>query len=191
MSDPRTPLELLAERAEHQHAHRPGSAANNNPARELAVRKEMIASGVKGISGKWYSIMTMQLRGLTQIEISKQLNMTSQTVSNIQRSERYRVALKARLDGLDEELYALKPKAIQAFTNGLVSSNTDTALRAATEFFKITGTGTYGKQEVAASGISAEALAKNLLLAAKQEVHIHIDRGEAPASPIKLEDSSK
>jgi len=188
MAEERMTLEQLALSAQHIHAEKP--KANTDLTNALAAKKEMLAEGSKGVSTKWWSIMTMQMRGLTAIEIASRLGMTPQTVSNITRSQRYKDAYKGRLDGLDAELYALKPKAIQAFTNGLVSTNTDTALRAATEFFKITGQGTYGRQDTAPSGsVGAEALAKQLLLASKQEVHVHVHQGSPKGGMLEVDTS--
>jgi len=187
----------LAETATHQHSFQPGHGAHVQT--EAAIRGRMLAERSTGLSVKWFSIMTMQMRGLTNIEIASRLGMEERTVGNICRTEKYRAAYKARLDGLDEDLYALKPKAIDALSRGLTSTNTDTALRAASEFFKVSGQGTYGKQADGPSGsVGAEALAKQLLLAAKAEVHVHVHAqpeglsqgGEAPsATHVLVEDA--
>jgi len=187
----------LAGEARHQHRFAPASADNAMTA--ASIKGRMLAERTTGMSVKWYSIMTMQMRGLTNIEIASRLGMSEVRISNICRTERYRAAYKARLDGLDEDLYALKPKAIDALSRGLTSTNTDTALRAASEFFKVSGQGTYGKQADGPSGsVGAEALAKQLLLAAKAEVHVHVHTqpeglsqgGEAPsANHVLVEDA--
>jgi len=174
----------VADEARHQHAFKPSSAVNVR--QPHVVQEMMLAERTKDLSVKWYSIMTMQMRGLNNDEIAQRVGMNAARVGNITRTERYRAAYKARLDGLDEDLYALKPKAIDALSRGLTSQNTDTALRAASEFFKVSGQGTYGKQADGPSGsVGAEALAKQLLLAAKAEVHVHVhSAGEArTASP--------
>lgn len=127
------------------------------------------------LSIKWQTIMTMQMRGLKIGEIAARLSLSTNSVYNITHTEKYRKHFARRLEGLDDELLSLKPRAIEALGAALVSNNPDTGLRAAAEFFKVTGQGTYGKAAPAPEGTTtAESLAHALLVASKQEVHIHV-----------------
>jgi hypothetical protein len=137
------------------------------------------------LSAKWYMIMTMQLRGLTNREISAKLSITETTLSNITRTERYRLVLKSRMESLDSDIIALKPKAIDALAGALVDTNRDTALRAARTYFEMTGQGTFGKQAdsgLSSSSVGAVSLAKALVAEARAEVHIHLEDSRARAT---------
>ena len=138
-----------------------------------AYRKRALAE--RGLSVKWYMIMTMQMRGLTNIEISVRLGIKQTTLSTIQKTEKYRKAFEARMSGLDQEILALKPKAIEALSAALVDQNKETALRASKQFFEMTGQGTYGKNhDPAASGaIGAVQLARALLAESRTSVTIN------------------
>lgn len=188
MSDPHRPPNITEEElrdaflvGQHKRtasgAHLPALAAERET-REWKRR----APEDRPLSAKWYMIMTMQMRALTNREICARLNMSENTLYAIQRSDRYRRVLESRMQGLDHEILALKPKAISALDGALQDSNKDTALRAARTFFEMTGQGTFGKgpQDVSGS-VSAVALAKALVSEARAsaEVHIHVGgRGE-------------
>lgn len=133
------------------------------------------------LSIRWQTIMTMQMRGLKASEIADRLSLSVNTIHNITHTEKYRKHFARRLEGLDDELLSLKPRAIEALGAALAANNPDTGLRAAAEFFKVTGQGTYGKTAAAPEGTTtAESLARALLIASKQEVHIHV--GSAPST---------
>lgn len=142
----------------------------------------------RGLSAKWYMIMTMQLRGLSTREIAQRLNFTEATIGRITHTERYRAVLESRVRELDVELVALKPKAVEALSNALTDLNRDTALRAARTYFEMTGQGTFGKTGGGdVSGVGAVALAKALVAEARAEVHVHI--GGAGPTPAQVEGS--
>ena len=157
----------------HKVARPDRADAAANLVRLSDYRKRMPAD--RGLSVRWYTIMTLHMRGMSQAEIAKKVNLNTNTVNNICRSDKYRAAFKLRLEGLDDELLTLKSKAIQALDSALTSPNPDTQLRAASEFFKTAGVGMHGKGRVdGGTGVGAEDLARALLVAAKQEVHIHV-----------------
>lgn len=174
----------LASMREAMLAQGEGQAAKRVVAPEEAERlreaKKKRLPEDRPLSIKWQTIMTMQMRGLKASEIASRLALSAQTITNITHTERYRKHFARRLEGLDDELLSLKPRAIEALGAALVSNNPDTGLRAAAEFFKVTGQGTYGKTVSAPEGATtAESLARALLIASKQEVHIHV--GSAPS----------
>jgi len=143
-----------------------------DPALIAAWRKRALEE--RPLSPKWYMIMTMQMRGMTNVEIAKKLGMYANSIGTIQKTEKYRKAFEQRITGLDQEILALKPKAVDALSNALDDKNRDTALRAARTYFEMTGQGTFGKTagEVQ-GGVSAVGLARALLAESRATAVVH------------------
>lgn len=141
------------------------------PARRRAEIDAHIASTglVRPLSAKWAMIMSLQLRGHTNLAISHQLQTSPTRITAITRTERYQEALKERLAAFDSELLALKPLAIDALRDGLLDGDKNIALRASDQFFKVTGGGGVAQPSGPAS---AHEIARALVAEAR-EVHLH------------------
>jgi hypothetical protein len=172
----------------HKRVQRPASPGSLQAGENLIEYRRRDPTD-RPLSAKWYMIMTMQLRGLTNKEIAARIHCSEQRVSTITHTERYRGVLEARMKGLDVDIINLKPKAIEALAGALVDPNRDTALRAARTYFEMTGQGTFGGKggDSNGGGVGAVALAKALVAEARTEVHVHVNGGPAQPTPITLE----
>jgi hypothetical protein len=138
-------------------------------------------------------VLTLHLRGCRTREIAAILGLCEQHVSRIMRERRYLEAFDAKLSTVDDEFLRLKPDALRALANGLVSQDEAIGLRAAEMWFKLTGQGGYGRGEGTDGRVTAEDIAQKLLAAGGGSVTISAElRAEAKeAEAVLLEPSEK
>ena len=138
-------------------------------------------------------MLSLHLRGCRTKEIAAILGLTEQHVSRISRERRYLEVFDAKLDAIDDEFLRLKPDALRALANGLVSQDEAIGVRAAEVWFKLTGQGGYGRGEGADGRVTAEDIAQKLLAAGGGSVTISAElRAQADeAKAVLLEPSEK
>lgn len=131
-------------------------------------------------------ILSMQLRGFTSRAIAEQLGLNESRVCQIISTKRYRAAIEAKLDEADDEFLRMKPLAMAAVRNGLVSRDESLGLRAAETWFKAHGYKGFGRQAETqvTVNITAEDVAVQLLngsAARAAQVSYLGEGGEEPA----------
>lgn len=123
----------------------------------------------KPISGRWHSVLTLDLRGYDGVEIGRLLAITPSRVSVIRNSERYKEERQKRLAALDSEFFDMKPLAFKALRGGLKSEDENIALRASEQWFKVSG---FGQRAGSETPLTAEAIAAALL---SQQINVTVN----------------
>jgi hypothetical protein len=141
-------------------------------ANSLAARRQNIK---RSVPHRWDTILTLDLAGWSSIEIAEHIRMTPSRVSFARSTERYKEEKARRLTNLDHDFVSLKPLAINALRQGLVSTDENAALRASEQWFKTAGYGSHGQQQDAAQGLTAEGIAA-AIVRQSVSVTVNIDR---------------
>lgn len=131
----------------------------------------------EGISTRWTSVYTLELRGLTQKQIAEALGMSVGGVGKIVTDPRYIEYRERHLSALDQEFVAMKPLAFAALKSGLNSQDENTALRASEQWFKGANYGGFSKHERPATTATAEDIARQLLTGI--QVNVQVNTGNA------------
>src|SRR6266446_9782496 len=127
----------------------------------------------RALSTRTRMILTMEMRGFSQQDIARRLEMTSGSVWRIVNTERYRAHRDHYLERMDAELLAMKPLAFTALRNGLTDTDQNTALRASEQWMKAAGFMHYGQRGAGQgnAAVTAEDVAAQLL----QNVNIQVN----------------
>lgn len=143
------------------HEYTPRKSSNaGNPANLTAHGGK---SSREGVSTRWASVYTLELRGLTSKQIAESLGISTGSVGKIIADARYIAYREQHLSALDQEFVAMKPLAFRALRGGLSSPDENTALRASEQWFKAANYGGFSKHERPAVSTSAEDIARELL----------------------------
>jgi len=171
------PLRLtdLFPAAEAQRVTSPGSGfavdkTHRNEGRGPAATEEHIPT-------RWRVILSYEMQGFTKKKIAEQLGMTESAVAQITRDHRYIKYRNDYLAMLDEEFFNLKPLAIDALKTGLQSNDENVALRASDQWFTAASYGGYNKKDTGPQGVTAEDVAKQLMLGIQVNVNVN-DKSE-------------
>lgn len=127
----------------------------------------------RDIPAHWMTVCTLQLRGLTNIDIARTLQMNPASITHIARDPRYQTYRETRLVELDDEYSALKPLAIEALKRGLTSLDGNISLRASEQWFKGASYKGFGSGGDPSRPLSAEEVATRLL-AMKLEQNVNV-----------------
>ena len=131
----------------------------------------------KPLSTRWRAILSLELRGFDKVDIAAKLGLTPYAISAATRDPRYIKEREELLGNADAAFLELKPLAIAALSNGLASTDENTALRASDQFFRVSGFGTYGKGASDDTAVTAESVARALVQQAIQ-VNVTVNTGE-------------
>jgi len=122
------------------------------------------------------SVLSLYLRGLPLADIARELALAEGEILTILESAPARRYIELRLREAENELQHLLPSAIDAVRAGLSHLEPEVRLRAADQFWKLTGR---YKQDAAGGRISAEDVVQQLLV----QVNIHTQQQEARDAP--------
>jgi hypothetical protein len=157
---------LAVNKAEEAAAEQP---VKRRPGRPKGTRRvdpkdlEVIPRDTSRLNPTGRKVLSLHLRGCRTKEIAAILGLCEQPVSRVMRERRYLEAFDAKLSTVDDEFLRLKPDALRALANGLVSRDEAIGLRAAEMWFKLTGQGGYGRGEGSNPSVTAEDIALALL----------------------------
>lgn len=130
-------------------------------------------TATKSIQTRWAAIYALELRGHDKVDIAAQLGVCTQTVVQATRDPRYIAYREEHLAALDNDFVAMKPLAFAALSNGLRSSDENTALRASEQWFKGASFGGFAKEPQQATALTAEDVAKQIL-SGGLSVNVHV-----------------
>ena len=152
--------------------HAKQTRASSTPGNPAYLTMHEGRSASKEVNGRWASVCTLELRGLSQKNIAEALGIAPHTVSVIVNDDRYIQYRRERLAALDEDFVAMKPLALSALRGGLQSADENTALRASEQWFRAASFGGYSKTEQPSRAVTAEDVAKQLL---QVNVQVNVD----------------
>lgn len=142
---------------------------------------------LKPLSTKWRTILTLELRGRTKLEIAQQLGRSYGSIVNITNTVRYREYRDEMLLHVDEEFLNLKPIALLALRNGLTSLDEKTSSQNARWYFESLG---YGSRQQDNDGATAEEIVSRIFERAsvviEQHAHLHVNGTKDAAIHDKL-----
>ena len=121
------------------------------------------------------SVLALYLRGLPLPDIARELALSEGEILTILESAPARRYIELRLREAENELQHLLPSAIDAVRAGLSHLEPEVRLRAADQFWKLTGR---YKQDAGSARVSAEDVVQQLLV----QVNIHTQQ-EKPDAP--------
>lgn len=166
-------MSALDELADDLHGRRAAAAPLALPRERAFIRNGR--EHLKPLSTKWRTILTLELRGRTKLEIAQQLGRSYGSIVNITNTVRYREYRDEMLLHVDEEFLNLKPMAYNALRCGLGSPDERTASQNARWYFETLG---YGKSERANEGATAEEIVglifKRAQITLEQHAHLHV-----------------
>lgn len=120
--------------------------------------------GLKELSTRHRTILSMEMRGHDKREIAEALQLNYGYVCQVTRSKRYLNARNTQLNEADNAFINLGPKAIEALGDGLgKSSNMSDRLKAADLWFRTRGYGAFAKEPSTNGPVTAEDVVKQLL----------------------------
>lgn len=94
---------------------------------------------LKKLRPKHKNVIALHLRGLSNRDVAFVTGLHEQYIGDILGDPLSHEVIQAYLSGIDHELAALAPKAVDALRSGLDSDNNSIKLQAADRFFKVTG----------------------------------------------------
>ncbi len=123
------------------------------------------------------TIVSEFLQGRSGVEIAEMLDISAITVYKTLKDPLVQHLVGDFLEGVDKELAALSPLAVDAIRAGLTDEKVSTRLSAVDRFGKLSGA--YGRDLNAKQATSAEDLIKDALSVAKSAIELRsIDRSK-------------
>ena len=107
---------------------------------ESVVFEGFSSPQLKALRPIHYRVLSLHLSGLKNIDISRQLGITNQTVVNVVHSRLGREAIEGAMEKYYDEFYELAPKVVKTIRQTLEDDeNPDLRLRAASMWLKTSG----------------------------------------------------